>query len=527
MKASVFAKRMLCLLTAAMLLAGCLVSCGKNEPATGTDTSDAQTASAPTTQVPDEKPNITDKKFNGEAFNIAYMTGSSYGMGNEVDYSFEESETTRVSSAVYERNRLTEERLGVTIDGTFFDPALNNLNTAVLAMALAGDGTYDAIVNYLTYNYQLAAKGALLNIKQIGSFCLDNPWWDQDLNENFSFFGTRQFFATGDICIDDDCTTEVILFSKKLETDYHLPDHYETVRSGSWTLERMIANMNAVTGDLNGDGAMDKNDRFGMGMSIGGIPAFMVYFGAPSMILDEDGIPRFACGTQPETTPVPYGTLFDGLIANPSVVFVERELAGDYSGAAHMFYSDLFLYKLSAVGGLHDLRDEMDDGFGVLPPPKLDERQEKYYSAGSPSASTYALPISVKDPETAGAVLNVMGYYSVENITEYVIQSQVMIRDVRDKESEEMLRIALSDKAYDVGFCLKLGNYVNTLYDITRSRTNTFASSMESIKAAFDGDVNTLIRTFSTDLEPEGAAFVRLGEEYGNAHPAPPEDGTV
>ena len=502
MKTTVFGKRTLCLLTAALLLAGCLVSCGKDEPASETDTPDAGTASVPATHDPDEKPNITDKKFSGEAFNIAYMTGGSYEMGNEVDYSVEEADSSMVSEAVFERNRLTEERLSITINGTFFDPRISDFNTTVMSLVLGGDDTYDAICNYLRYNYDLVKQGALVNIRAIDSFCLDNPWWDRGINENFSFLGERQFFATGDICIDDDCTTEMLYFNKQLYEDLGLALPYDDVRRGAWTIDDMTANMALAASDLNGDGVMDKNDRWGLGISIGVIPAMMVYCGAPSSVIDEKGLPRFAYSYRPEQLISAYEAIFNAFIVNPNVAFTEREMGSDYAGVSRMFASNQLLYHGGAVGSLNNLRDTMKDDFGVIPYPKLNEKQDTYYTNGAWCASTYAIPLSSEDPERTGAILNVMGYYSVDTVTETVIRKVVMIRNLRDEISEEMLRLALANKTYDMGLCLGLGKYQNTLYNGILSKTMTFTSDMESIEEQFNHDIAELIKAFQVKQEP-------------------------
>ena len=89
--------------------------------------------------------NITTEKFSGEDFNIAYMTGGSYGMGNEVDYTFEDSEASAVSSAVYERNLRTEEQLDITINGEFINPTdAYVFNNYVMELVQSGDSSHRA-----------------------------------------------------------------------------------------------------------------------------------------------------------------------------------------------------------------------------------------------------------------------------------------------------------------------------------------------------------------------------------------------
>ena len=485
-------------LTALILLFAVFVtvlsSCASKD-AEKQETAADETSAVQETETPVK---ITDEKFTGEEFNIAYMTGGSYGMGNEVYYSFEDSETSFISSAVYERNRLTEERLDITIKGTFINPSeATTFNNYIMNLVQAGDTTYDAICNYLRYNYWLVQQQGLLNIREIDSFCLDNPWWDKGVNESFSFMGKKQFFATGDICFDDDCTIQIMIFSKKLHGDYGLEQPYKIVKNGGWTLDKLVENMALAYNDLNGDGIMDRNDCYGLSVGVGSYLDFMKNMNAPSAVIDEKGIPRFAYTYQPEKMTTVFNAIFDKLIVNPGVVVTEYDLASDYSGARNMFGNDQFMYCGIAIGSLESLRNQMEDGFGVIPFPKLDEKQEKYYSSGSMWASTYAVPVTSENPDRTGAILNVMGYYSVDTVTETVIQKVVMNRNLRDIESEEMVRIAIREKIYDIGLVLALGDFYIKIYDIAKTKTNTFVSDMESIQPKFEADIEALIEAYT------------------------------
>ena len=491
-------KKLSIILLFTCIFVNCVSACGNtgtesvNSPENETTVSETETEAAET-----EAPvNITDERFEGKEFNIIYMTGGSYGMGNEVDYTFEESQSTVVSEAVYQRNLLTEEKLGITINGTYLDPA--QFNNKIVNLVQSGDSTYDAILNYLRYNYQIVIKGVLINISEIDEFCLDNPWWDQGINDNFRFFNEKQFFATGDICIDDDCTGEVMFFNKKMYDDYGLSDPYETVRNGKWTLDTMTANMAGVKADLNGDGKFDKNDRWGYCGGIGVIQQMLVDFGHPSTVLDNDGYPHFAYSDNPESLINAFDAVFNGMIVNPDVAFTDREMGSDYPGVTAMFANDQLLYLNQAIGVLHTMRQNNED-FGILPFPKYNEEQDNYISMGSFWSSTYALPLTSSDPKQAGAILNVMGYYSVDTITEYIIQNIVMIRSTRDEVSEEMLRFAIANKSYDIGLCMELGNYQSTIYGIISKKENTFVSDMEKIKSKFENDIDKLVSIYKGD----------------------------
>jgi len=487
-------KLVVCLLLCSMLTAA-FVSCGGEETPAETAGSGTEETAVQKTET-EAPPNITDQKFSGEDFNIAYMTGGSYGMGNEVDYTFEESQASAITASVYERNSLTEEYLDININGTFIDPAGGNFNNTIVNLVQAGDAQYDAICNYLRYNYQLVQQQALLNLREIDSLCLDNAWWDQSINELFSFGGTRQFFATGDICFDDDCTTPIMLFSKRLHEDNGIAEPYENIQNGTWTLDTMSQNMTSAYQDLNGDGVMDKNDSYGFGTGVGGYLELMVSCDALTTAIDDKGYPQFAYTYNSEKMVNAFDTIFNKLIINPAVLVTEYDLASDYTGIRNMFANNQFMYFAQAIGSLQSLRDQMDDGFGAILYPKLDEKQEQYYSYGSMWASTYALPATSENPEQTGAILNTMGYYSIDTMKETVIQNVVLSRNLRDEQSEEMVRIAIDNKIYDVGYALGLADCHTVVYNIVSKETMTFVSDMEALQPKFETAVAALIDAY-------------------------------
>ena len=61
----------------------------------------------------------------------------------------------------------------------------------------------------------------------------------------------------------DNYATHVMIFDKKLATDFSIDDPYADVRTGKWTLDKFFQNAALATTDLDGDGAMGMDDRYG------------------------------------------------------------------------------------------------------------------------------------------------------------------------------------------------------------------------------------------------------------------------
>jgi hypothetical protein len=157
--------------------------------------------------------------------------------------------------------------------------------------------------------------------------------------------------------------------------------------------------MTAAYQDLNGDGMMDRNDSFGAGFGVGCYLEFLVCCNASTVVINNEGLPEFAFTHNPEKLVNTFDAIFNKLIVNPRILVTEYDLNSDYTGARNMFGNNQFMYCSQAIGSLQSLRDQMDDGFGAVLYPKLDEKQEEYISYGSMWASTYALPVTSKNPD--------------------------------------------------------------------------------------------------------------------------------
>ena len=76
--------------------------------------------------------------------------------------------------------------------------------------------------------------------------------------------GDYLYFLVGDLHLMFRESFWMVGFNKNIADDVGIEDLYNVVREGAWTMDKMGAAMAAARADLNGDGSMDGNDRFGM-----------------------------------------------------------------------------------------------------------------------------------------------------------------------------------------------------------------------------------------------------------------------
>ncbi len=250
------------LLTAIILMNLYVTSCAEAASNSGETTATAASETeSETTELVAEIPD--DAYFDGHTFTFL-ITGNTENTWEKNDFKAEEENGEVLNDARFRRNLAVEDRLGITIEtvenyGSAFGAGSGYL--AFQTCVMAGDTSYDAgmIAGYDCAT--LACGGYLYDLNTLPYMDMTKPWWDHRVNEDLTING-KLYYTTGDISTADNDATNAILFSKQLITDFGLEDPYELVKSGKWTIDKMIEMGTGVAGDLNGDTKYDKNDRY-------------------------------------------------------------------------------------------------------------------------------------------------------------------------------------------------------------------------------------------------------------------------
>ena len=258
-------KNILCsIIISSMLIS---VSCGNNSERISNSESNSENLknSSETLESAETEPlhyaaDVPESDFKGYAFTFL-VRGNEAGDWGNYDICAEEINGEPVNDAVFNRNLAIEERYNVVISE--YRTANNLLDTAKKGIN-AQDGSFDVIISSFWDAASLATDGYLHNLKEVEGIDLSQPWWDQRANEDLSI-GNKLLFSVNDISIlAAESTVDVYLFNKKMIGDFGLENPYDMVKNGTWTYDNMMSMMKGVASDLNGDGVMDENDRWGM-----------------------------------------------------------------------------------------------------------------------------------------------------------------------------------------------------------------------------------------------------------------------
>ena len=121
------------------------------------------------------------------------------------------------------------------------------------------------------------------------------------------------------------------------------------------------------------------------------------------------------------------------------------------------------LFSFTKLEMLTTAYREVDFNFGVLPMPKYDEAQERYYSRTF-DACCPVIPVTCPDPDMAGAVLEALTCEAYNTTLPAYIETGLQNKYVRDEDSSEMATIVLESQTVLVPEIMMFDQYGNSSF---------------------------------------------------------------
>ena len=442
------------------------------------ETPDSGGADTPVTteKLTAELPDNLD--FQGETFTFL-VTGPAYGYGyySTIDIYTEAQNGETLNDAVYLRNRNVEAKLNINIADYRSDSVANDATKTVKA----GDDSYGAVFAQAYECATLAQSGVIINIKETPHIDLSKPWWDQNAASDLAI-RNKLYFTAGDISTMIKACTRLVIFNKKLVKDYALGDPYEHVKNNTWTFDIYAQMVRTMYVDVNGNGEYDDEDVYGAIMENHSPYYLSVGFGERLTTNDADGVPQITFNTDRlyGAADKLWDLYFDESVCrNVSKMKHTSDFTNVYTYARSLFANDKFLFHIAGPLILSEFRN-MESDFGLLPMPKLDSAQTRYYHAVDPDAAALAIPASC-DFEKTGAVLEAMAAESMYTLTPAYNEVLLKRKYVRDDESEFILDIVNGSRTYDLCRIFRWGGLNDVMDNLTAGKKRNFASEIEKI----------------------------------------------
>ena len=454
-------KKYLRLICLTMLALFCLsaVACAQSndDPTVETTTAQAVADNTPTddtstvveeTTAPQKLTSLPDDlTFGGETVTFLYWKDV-----ERPEFFTDGMNADNVNDAIYQRNLNVEDRLKVKLEyigeagnvgncDNFLKKVQNSFN--------AGE-VYDILASHSRTGGVVAAGGMAMDLLSIDDSYIDleMPWWPQSLIDTATI-GDKMYFISGDISTNTLHFMYGVYYNADQIVTLGLEDPTDLALDGTWTLNKLIAMSENLYQDNNGNDKKDFGDSFGLTTLYYHADSF--YSGAGMRWIDKDanGVTRIS----PDYASEKAINLAEKLAAwfNTNDCYTENNNANTYNtfsqGRSLFAQNRIYIADNMHSSGLNNATFK----YGVVPIPKYEETQERYYTTVGNPFTLYEIMTGCEKTERATAVLECLGEEGYNLTTPAIFEVNMKYKYSSDDRTAQAFDIIRSSIVFDLG----------------------------------------------------------------------------
>lgn len=486
-------KKILCALMASLMMSATLVSCATGDQTDTGPNEQTRTDTDPLAETR-ETLDIPDDRYEGAE--LCFLTRDDGSWSTvEIFTDVKTSEADNISYAVFERNDRILQDYGVTV--TELKQASQQAKVTHEVSAPTGD--FQVVITDVRSSVALATGGYLWDLRSDSMEAIDvtKPWWDVRMAEGMTIDG-HLFFATGDLQTLDNDATFAIMFNKTLAEQSQLPNLYELVDNGKWTMNQLYTLEQLAIQDLDGNGTLSyMSDVLGFAYT-DDVPSCMLIAGGVTLCQkDHDDIPYYALDVDRAQSVAEKARLcftrdyaFNLSDASGGIEEVGKKCFGEN----HVLFFGECLQCVTRLRGY-------DVDFGIIPYPKYNEEQGSYYSMMHHIASMVSIPKSIREKDLlmVESMVEALAYHSVDTLTKQYYEINLKTKGAKDAESGPMIDTILANRACDLTYYFNwgYGSFENISMCLFPASTASVASMSQKIKKSIATAIAKDIKKFS------------------------------
>ncbi|MBE6611610.1 MAG: hypothetical protein E7632_03860 [Ruminococcaceae bacterium] len=455
---------------ALMLLAGC------GEASAPVDTTAVDTTSQTVeTEEHLQTPDLEVRDFGGREFCTATFENGNFHYQIVV----EEENGDVMNDSVFKRNQFVEDTYNVKMTQHLY-PDVWDGRVAMKNSVVAGEDAYDLIVVRCDWALTYWSEGLLIPVDDLPNVNLNKKYWDKSINESLSIGGT-QYIAEGAFNMDIYDVIYCLVFNKQIAEDVKLDNLYQLVKDGKWTMDKMQEYITAAANDLNGDTVMDDKDMWGyMAHHKNVAPDFWIGAGVTSIAKDANDVPYINM-TDSRFVDV-FERTFKLAYDSGAVYMTEGDGLDIPTEIRTIFADNRSLFMDMSFNYIESLRG-MDTDFGIIPYPKFDETQKDYHARVCYYMPTI-VPITCKDTDFVGYMLEVLNCESYKTVIPAYIEVAIKGKHSRDEESIDMIDLIFDSRVIDIGDSTLCGTIRDGfIWTMMKNNSRDLASQVASNEA--------------------------------------------
>ena len=435
-------------------------------------------------------------EIDAEGFELRFYNYDNSWMTWAVNELTAEEETGElVLDEIFRRNRRIESKYNCVITET----TVGNTNDNFRNIIRSGDDLYDIIQLYDEVIAGYYTQGFMHTWEQLPHINLAYPWWLQDANSVFRL-NNKQFAAVGAYSLAMYSRGFVLLFNKDMVADLGISENmYNLVREGKWTADKFAEIAKQAVYDLNGDGVMDGNDRYGATTAVKlHFGALVTGAGVKYIDSDEQGNPYFAIPGNAYALDV-MQKIFD--VHNGTNIYykIANDVHAGSGDAQVIFGSQQILFVGASTRGIANYRGYEFD-IGILPFPKYSEQQEKYYTLTS-GTGVSVLPVTLGADrfEKVGLLAEALTRDSYQGALPAYKETTLKTKYARDGDSADMLDIIFDSLTFDLGLSVFPQDTYYVYMENYLKMNDNFASTTEKQEPKVNAAIKKLTEAAETD----------------------------
>ncbi|HHT53831.1 MAG TPA: hypothetical protein GX011_02705 [Clostridiales bacterium] len=401
-----------------------------------------------------------------------------------------------INDAIFNRNIAVEERLNLKIKNYEIPGGNYVVSEEIRTAVKSGTDDYDLLANSVYSTIMYTAENLFYNLYDCEYLDLGQGYWSQGFNDAASI-GNAQYMCTGSVALTLYRYMFVTFFNKNLFESNNMDNMYDIVDSGRWTIDRQYEIASGFYRDLNGNSEADIRDRYGfLTTNRAYIDAYWSSCQLPILTKNADNY--YVYSPDKNRMVMAVDKILNLWYNCPGSYIVESvsDAADQIAGAAALAEGRAAMATLRLVSVESSELKNMADSYGIIPIPKLDELQERYYTFLHDQFTAFAIISTVREEklQMMGALLEAMASESAKSVTPVYYEIALKTKYVSDEESGRMLDLIYDSIYIDAGvlYTKVLSSVHQQLRTIIRSKNNTVVSTFKTLDKIIEKQLGTL-----------------------------------
>ena len=330
-----------------------------------------------------------------------------------------------VLRVVFKRNERVQERLGITFAWTHKPGGPDSIDLFVqeVETVIKGGTGLDATVCYSLVPQVLAQKGMAANLYGRKYLDLSAPWWPSAYMEEMTVNNTLYSLVEANDYGLLKGLTAMFFHSEMLEAR-GLESPYTLVKDNEWDIAKLSELIKDTYEDTNSNAGADVDgDTFGYCAATDNrMDAWLFGLGYRLSKLSKNNEKDILVSNVNAGYFQPY---IDTMVT----FFHSKSVCASDTEPHKMFLEERVCFYSADLRLINSIKSkELKIKYGMVPMPKLDKTQERYYTHPADTYDAWCIPVSAPDFDCVSAVLECMASESYRNVGPIFLEQYVQNR---------------------------------------------------------------------------------------------------